>query len=388
MTDFGLLPPETTSALIHSGPGAGSLIYAAGEWQLLGTELEQSVRGITSALSELTGAWRGPSATAMAQAVEPYLAWLRTTATQCQQVGSAVEAVVAAFESTHWTVVHPLLVTANRTRLAVLVATNWFETNLPAIADTEAEYAAMWVNNSTAMYRYAAASVKAIVLPRFSSPPLIANATGLATQSAGGPAASAVSPTASPTAATLTSTLTSILDQLITFDPNAGWFGLIDTWANQGIAAGGFPVNMLAVLAQTAQAKAWQSVGTGIGHGLSEGVAALQAGEAELASALRAAGSASAPSAALGVGVSMGKLTLPPAVVGFLHAAESPVQLASAASPLSSETPGSPLVPVPPARTPSRASGGSRRREGRDYENIEYGWELSGTVMQRPPSAG
>ena len=45
---------------------------------------------------------------AMAQAVEPYLAWLRTTAQQCEQIASSVQAVIAAFELTHFTVVHPV----------------------------------------------------------------------------------------------------------------------------------------------------------------------------------------------------------------------------------------------------------------------------------------
>ena len=40
--DFGILPPEVISALIHAGPGAWSWIAAAGAWQELSMELEQS----------------------------------------------------------------------------------------------------------------------------------------------------------------------------------------------------------------------------------------------------------------------------------------------------------------------------------------------------------
>ena len=40
--EFTTLPPEVTSALIHSGPGAESLIAASGAWQQLGTNLEDS----------------------------------------------------------------------------------------------------------------------------------------------------------------------------------------------------------------------------------------------------------------------------------------------------------------------------------------------------------
>ncbi|MGO9382931.1 MAG: PPE family protein [Mycobacterium sp.] len=373
--DFGMLPPEITSALIHSGPGAGSLIEASAVWQQLSVELEDSVGSYVSVLSSLAASWRGPSSTAMAKAIEPYLAWLRTTAQQCEQVGSSVRAVIAAFELTHFTVVQPALVSANRTRLAWLLATNFFGINLPAIAETEAEYVAMWVNNSAAMYRYAASSASAVVQQQFSLPPVIVDPTGLA------PQANAVSAAVNlPSAAT-------ILDQLAAFNPNTGWFGWADTWANQTIAAGGYPVNILGVLAQLATAKGFQSLGGEVGQGLSEGGAALSAAEAELASALSAAGSAQAPTAAVGVGVMVGKLAAPPAVLGMLPAPQSPVQLAAAVSPLSSGVPGGPLIPMTPIRAPSAAAG-NRRRDGRDYDDLEYGSELLGTVMQRPPSGG
>jgi len=39
-----------------------------------------------AALSSLNESWQGPSATAMAESVEPYLSWLRSTAQQCQQI--------------------------------------------------------------------------------------------------------------------------------------------------------------------------------------------------------------------------------------------------------------------------------------------------------------
>ncbi|MGO9249989.1 MAG: PPE family protein [Mycobacterium sp.] len=371
--DFGMLPPEITSALIHSGPGAGSLIGASAVWQQLSIELEESAGSYSSVLSSLTADWRGPSSMAMAKAVEPYLAWLSATAQQCEVVGSSVRAVAAAFELTHFTVVPPAMVSANRTRLAWLLATNFFGINLPAIAETEAEYVAMWINNSAAMYRYAATSASALVPQQFSPPPAIVDPMGLATQANMVPAAAQ-------------SQAASILSQLQAFDPTTGWFGLADTWANQTIAAGGYPVNIIGVLAQLATAKGFESLGGDVGAGLAEGEASLAAAEARFASALGAAGWAEAPTAEVGVGVMVGKLVAPPGVVGLLPT-ESPVQLASAVASLPSETPpwlGMPMTPmgVPPA------AAGNRRREGRDYDNIEYGSELLGTVMQRPPSAG
>ncbi len=105
--EFITPPPEVTSALIHPGPGAESLIEASGVWQQLGVGLEESVPIYASVLSSLTEVWRGPSSVAMIQAVEPYLTWLRTTAQQCQQLASSAQAAAAAFSSAVSAVVHP-----------------------------------------------------------------------------------------------------------------------------------------------------------------------------------------------------------------------------------------------------------------------------------------
>lgn len=366
--DFGTLPPEVISALIHAGPGSGSLLAAASAWHRLGLELDESVRSHAAVLASLGGTWHGPSAAAMADAAEPYLDWLAVTAQQCQQVGSSVHAVVAAFELTHFTVVHPSVVLANRTRLAFLLATNFFGINLPAIAETEAEYQAMWANNSAAMYRYAAASASAVVPVQFSPPPPITN-----------PAA--VTP-ASPVSDLLTAVPAAAGSGALI---DNGWFQLANAWLNQGIAAGGFPVNMLAVLAQLATAHGFQALGGDIGADLSQSAAEFAAAEARLAGALGAAGPAWAPTSSLGTGVLVGKLTAPPSVVGLLPV--SPVRLASAASPLSPELSRAPFV-MPPLGASSAAPSGDRRRSGRDYDDIELGSELLGTVMQRPPSAG
>ena len=164
------MPPEVTSALIHSGPGAESLIEASGAWQQLGTNLEDSAENYVAALSSLGGTWHGPSSTAMVQAVEPYVTWLQTTAQQVSADSRFGEAAAAAFNSVRAAVVPTAQVSANRMRLVQLLATNGFGRNLPAIAETEAEYQTMWANNSAAMTRYQAASAQATTLPQFSSP--------------------------------------------------------------------------------------------------------------------------------------------------------------------------------------------------------------------------
>lgn len=377
MIDFGLLPPEITSALIHSGPGAWSMIEAAGAWQELSAELEAAASSYTAELATLAGTWQGPSSVAMVQAFEPYLAWLRTTAAQCQEIAASVETVTAAFELTHWTVVHPSVVAANRARLAMLLATNFFGINAPAIAETEAEYNAMWMNNSAAMYRYGATSLNAVKLSPLSSPPPVANPSVVSTQATMVPAANALIGSSANTQ--------SIIDALgvTPFDPNKGWFGYTSIWGWQFIASG-FPVNLLSYLAQLNAAQALSGVGADIGQGLAEGSAALASADASLVNALGSG--ALAPRGALGVSVLVGKLSMPPATVGMLPGAQPPVQLASAVSALPPGEASPPPMPVAPMRRPSGGKGG--RGDGRDYEDIEIGAELPGTVMKRPPSAG
>ena len=393
--EFTTLPPEITSALIHTGPGAESLIAASAAWQQLGTTLEDSAENYGATLSSLTGTWHGPSSATMVQAVEPYVTWLRTTAQQTQQIASSAQAAAAAYNSVRASVVPPAEVTANRTRLAQLLATNGFGRNLPAIAETEAEYQSMWANNSAAMSRYQAASAQASTLPQFASPTSVTNPTRLATQGSAVPAAT-TSSTASKTPTVAAATPAAALPT--DFDPNTGFVGLANTYANQFISSG-FPINMLSYLAQNQSAQALQGVNAQIGQGVSEGEGALGGGAAGGLGALGQGGlgalggggfggiSQVPTAAATGVGVSIGKLTAPPAVVNLLPTSQAPVQLASAASPLSGGESGLPMLPplMPP---PVSAGSGWRKRKQPKYEDIAIGAELKGKVMHPPPSAG
>ncbi|OBK45438.1 PPE family protein [Mycobacterium sp. 1081908.1] len=378
--DFLALPPEVTSALVHSGPGAGSLIEASAAWQRVGNELDGSVSVYTSVLSSLMDSWDGPSSAAMVQAVQPYLTWLRDTAQQAQQLATSTQAAAAAFSSAQSAVVPTATVTANRTRLAQLIATNRFGANLPAIAATEDQYQAMWANNSAALTRYQAAVTQALDLQQFTTPPAITDPAGTAAQ-ATATSAAAATPAASTSIGDF---LESIVGTPFGFDPNVGWFGLANTYANQFISSG-FPINLLSYLAQSTSAQALQSVGGDIGQGLSEGESALGAAGASLSNAVRSLGSA--PTGAMAVGVSMGKLTAPPAVVGLLPASQTPVQLASAASPLDGADAGFPMLPplMPP---PVSAGSGWRKRKQTKLEDLQVGAEVKGKVIHTPPSAG
>jgi PPE-repeat protein len=393
--EFTTLPPEVTSALIHSGPGAESFLAASGAWQQLGTNLEDSAENYLAALSSLGETWHGPSSTAMVQAAEPYLTWLQTTAQQAQQTASSAMAAAAAFNSVSAAVVPTAQVLANRTRLVQLLATNGFGRNLPAIAETESEYQTMWANNSAAMSRYQALSAQASTLPQFTSPASTTNPNGQAAQAS---ATSAATKSSSPT------TAAAVTAAPLGADPTTGYVGLANTYANQFISSG-FPVNLLSYLAQNQSAQALSGVNAQIGQGVSEGESALGGGLGGGAAgalgggfgglgslgpgALGAAGLGQAStSAATGVGVSIGKLTAPPSVVNLLPTSQGPVQLASAATPLGAGESGMPMLPplMPPPISP--AGSGWRKRKQQKYEDIAIGAELKGTVIRPPPSAG
>jgi PPE-repeat protein len=332
----------------------------------------------------------------MVQAVEPYVNWLRTTAQQVQQTAASAQAAASAVNSVRAAVVPVGQVSANRALLAQLLATNGFGRNLPAIAETEAEYQSMWANNSAAMTRYQAASAQASTLPQFSSPSSTTNPAGTAKQSS---AVSAATMSSSPTVSAATSAQSSSIN-LGFADPTSGYFGLANTYANQFISSG-FPINMLSYLAQNQSAQALTGVNAQIGQGVSEGESALGGGAAGGLGGLGRAGlgalgpgalgaaglGQASTSAATGVGVSIGKLTAPPAVVGLLPGQQVPVQLASAASPL--QTGGSGLPMLPPLMPPPISAGsGWRKRKEQKYEDMAIGAELKGKVMDPPPSAG
>jgi PPE-repeat protein len=396
--EFTTLPPEVISALIHSGPGAESLANAAAAWQQLSANLEDAADNYAASLSSMDDAWYGPSSAAMFQSVTPYVTWLRTTAQQAQQTAAAAQSAAAAFNSVQASVVPTATVVANRTRLAQLLATNTFGRNLPAIAQTDSEYQTMWANNAAAMTRYQAASSQASTLPQLTSPTSTTNPSNLKTQAS---SATPAATTSSSSAATVSSA--SPAGALPTaFDPNVGFVGLANTYANQFISSG-FPINMLSYLAQSQSAQALQGVNSAVGQGVSEGENALGGAAANLgggaAGALGALGQSGGglgalgaaglgqinTSAALGAAVPMGNLSAPPSAAPLLA---TPVQLASAATPLGAGgAPGMPMLPplMPPPISPGS---GWRKRKAQKYEDIAIGAELKGKVMKPPPSAG
>jgi PPE-repeat protein len=170
---FVFFPPEINSALIVGGPGAGPLFEAASAWDGLAVDLSSSAASFHTVVSDLaSGPWLGPSSMSMTAAAAPYVEWLRIAAAQAEVAALQARMAALAFEGALVATVPLPEVLANRTRLLVLIATNFLGVNTAAIAQTELEYVEMWAQDVAAMLGYqAGAQSMAQALPQFTVPP-------------------------------------------------------------------------------------------------------------------------------------------------------------------------------------------------------------------------
>lgn len=208
--DYGALPPEINSGRMYLGPGPGTLLAASAGWESLAAELTDAAGGYRSVIASLTDEyWVGPTSMTMAAAAFPYMAWMTTTAVQCEQVATQATAAAGAFEAAYAMTVPPPLIVANRAQLMALIATNLLGQNTPAIMATEAEYSEMWAQDATAMYNYAASSASASTFSAFTSPPQTTNPgqAGAAAQAGGGQAGGTVQTTTSQLMSSVPQTL-------------------------------------------------------------------------------------------------------------------------------------------------------------------------------------
>lgn len=172
MLDFGTSPPEITSAKIYTGPGSGPLLAAAAAYDSLAAQLNSFSTGYLSVIADLQGEnWAGRASAAMAAAATRYAEWAAVTAGQVERAAGQARAAAAAYENARAAIVPPVVVTANRARLASLAATNILGQNTPAIAATEFEYAEMWAQDTLGMYGYATSAAMATQLSPFQQPP-------------------------------------------------------------------------------------------------------------------------------------------------------------------------------------------------------------------------
>ncbi|CQD11574.1 PPE family protein [Mycobacterium europaeum] len=171
---FLFFPPEINSALMYGGAGPGSLLTAASAWQALAEDLAAAAASFEAVVTGVAaGPWTGPSSAAMVAAATPYLQWLISAAGQAEMAAAQATAAATAYEAAFMATVPTPDVLANRLRLLMLIATNFFGQNTPAIAMTEIEYMEMWAQDVAAMVGYhIGAQTVASTLPAFSAPPV------------------------------------------------------------------------------------------------------------------------------------------------------------------------------------------------------------------------
>jgi PPE-repeat protein len=234
--DYGALTPEINSARIYSGSGSDSMLAAATAWDGLAADLQSAASSYGSVISGLTNdSWVGPSSTAMEAAATPYVEWLNSAAEEAEQTASQARAAAAAYQTAFAMTVPPATISANRTQLASLTATNILGQNSTAIAANEAQYGEMWAQDATAMYTYAGNSAAASTLTAFTTPPSTTNPAGAAsqaaatTQAAGTSTGTGVQSTLSQLLSTITTTLQSLASPSSSTSSTSGLSGILSS---------------------------------------------------------------------------------------------------------------------------------------------------------------
>jgi PPE-repeat protein len=392
--DFAMLPPEINSARMYSGAGSGPMLAAASAWHGLAAELQATALGYGSVLSELTGqAWYGPASASMAAAAAPYVAWMSATAAQAEETAAQAEAAVAAYEAAFAATVPPPVIAANRAQLMVLIATNFFGQNTPAIAATEAQYMEMWAQDAAAMYGYAGSSAAASQLAPFDAPQQATDPAGVSAQSAAvGQAAATSAGTGQSTVAQLMSAVPGTLQSLASpsllttlgsgsvsswlwdnFGPNA------NVW--NSIFASGFymPARYLGTAAQF---MSMSQQGAASATGAAEGAVGAVGGAAQGAATgpLGSFGAlGNSVTATMGRGGLVGPLSVPQ---GWTAPAQLPSPLASTLGSAPLEAPS----PAVTAGTPPVPMAGNLGGQGEGRAVPQYGFRP--TFVARPPAAG
>lgn len=169
--DFATLPPEVNSGLMHSGPGAGPMRDAAAAWDRLAARLCTAAADYRAVTAKLAARCGGPASATITEAAAPYVSWLDTSAARSEHAASQAQAAASAYESARAAMVPPAAIDANRARRTALAAANCLGQTSPAIADAEAGYERMWVQDAEALYVYTGASAEASTLTAFTSPP-------------------------------------------------------------------------------------------------------------------------------------------------------------------------------------------------------------------------
>jgi PPE-repeat protein len=403
MVDFGALPPEVNSARMYAGAGSTSLTTAASAWRSLAAELNSAGLGYENVITQLSSEeWLGPASTKAAQALTPYVTWMKTTATQAEQAATQLDAASAAFETAFASVVPPPLIAQNRALLLQALQSNVFGQYTNVIAQLESQYGQMWAQDSSTLYNYAAQSSNATKVTPFTAAPEVSTqdagakqgaAVNAASGTAAGNASSTTAKAITQTPQTLAAAATPAAATTATDPLTEGWFLLTGQSAlPTSFASFINGLSPFAGFAYNTEGLPYFSVGMGnsgvqiakstgqLGGAAASAAAAAPKGLSGLGGMLGGGAGAPAVAAGLGNAASVGKLSVPAlwsgAAPALSHATAVPVSSISAVPEAAGQ--GNLLGGMPLA--------GMGGQGGFGASGPRYGFKP--TVMARPPFAG
>jgi PPE-repeat protein len=403
MVDFGALPPEVNSARMYAGAGSTSLTTAASAWRSLAAELNSAGLGYENVITQLSSEeWLGPASTKAAQALTPYVTWMKTTATQAEQAATQLDAASAAFETAFASVVPPPLIAQNRALLLQALQSNVFGQYTNVIAQLESQYGQMWAQDSSTLYNYAAQSSNATKVTPFTAAPEVSTqdagakqgaAVNAASGTAAGNASSTTAKAITQTPQTLAAAATPAAATTATDPLTEGWFLLTGQSAlPTSFASFVNGLSPFAGFAYNTEGLPYFSVGMGnsgvqiakstgqLGGAAASAAAAAPKGLSGLGGMLGGGAGAPAVAAGLGNAASVGKLSVPAmwsgAAPALSHATAVPVSSISAVPEAAGQ--GNLLGGMPLA--------GMGGQGGFGASGPRYGFKP--TVMARPPFAG
>jgi PPE-repeat protein len=388
---------------MYAGAGSTSLTTAASAWRSLAAELNSAGLGYENVITQLSSEeWLGPASTKAAQALTPYVTWMKTTATQAEQAATQLDAASAAFETAFASVVPPPLIAQNRALLLQALQSNVFGQYTNVIAQLESQYGQMWAQDSSTLYNYAAQSSNATKVTPFTAAPEVSTqdagakqgaAVNAASGTAAGNASSTTAKAITQTPQTLAAAATPAAATTATDPLTEGWFLLTGQSAlPTSFASFINGLSPFAGFAYNTEGLPYFSVGMGnsgvqiakstgqLGGAAASAAAAAPKGLSGLGGMLGGGAGAPAVAAGLGNAASVGKLSVPAlwsgAAPALSHATAVPVSSISAVPEAAGQ--GNLLGGMPLA--------GMGGQGGFGASGPRYGFKP--TVMARPPFAG